>query len=241
MYRIKDSVMNKHTLNADKKFLLHMSTPSLIQVICKNIEPNLSSNGHNFIIETIPMTLKSKILDYQPKIKKYFRINTNELKSIQVELLDENDELIKFKVGFPTIVKLKISNMSIEKDSFYIRVSCKDSKSVFPLNTCSSFQARLPKELRLGVNWRASLTSIYLPKNIHNIYELMNTITIDKYHDSDMTKDEESFKVSIEPGYYNSPYSLCTSINSALAPTPLKIKFHEKTKRLYFTGDDRKK
>ena len=30
----------------------------------------------------------------------------------------ENDELIKFKVGFPTIVKLKISNMSIEKDSF---------------------------------------------------------------------------------------------------------------------------
>lgn len=129
--------------------------------------------------------------------------------------------------------------MSIEKDSFYIRVSCKDSKSVFPLNTCSSFQARLPKELRLGVNWRASLTSIYLPKNIHNIYELMNTITIDKYHDSDMTKDEESFKVSIEPGCYNSPYSLCTSINSALAPTPLKIKFHEKTKRLYFTGADR--
>ena len=94
MYRIKGSVMNKHTLNADKKFLLHMSTPSLIQVICKNIEPNLSSNGHNFIIETIPMTLKSKILDYQPKIKKYFRINTNELKSIQVELLDENDKLI---------------------------------------------------------------------------------------------------------------------------------------------------
>ena len=94
MYRIKDSVMNKHTLNADEKFLLHMSTPSLIQVICNNIEPNLSSNGHNFIIETIPMTLKSKILDYQPKIKKYFRINTNELKSIQVELLDENDKLI---------------------------------------------------------------------------------------------------------------------------------------------------
>ena len=73
------------------------------------------------------------------------------------------------------------------------------------------------------------MTSIYLRENIHNICELKNTITIDKYHDSDMTKDEESFKVSIEPSYYNSSYSLCTSINSALAPTPLKIKFHEKT------------
>ena len=69
----------------------------------------------------------------------------------------------------------------------------------------------------------------------------MNTITIDKYHNSDMTKDEESFKVSIEPGYYNSPYSLCTSINAALSPTPLKIKFHEKAQRLYFTGVVRKK
>ena len=69
----------------------------------------------------------------------------------------------------------------------------------------------------------------------------MNTITISKYHYSDIRKDEEGFKVSIEPGYYNSPYSLCTSINTALAPTPLKINFHEKTKRFYFTGDDREK
>lgn len=55
-----------------------MSTPSLIQLTCKNIEQNLLSDGHNFIIETISVKLKSKILGYQPEIKKYYRINTNE-------------------------------------------------------------------------------------------------------------------------------------------------------------------
>ena len=40
------------------------------------------------------MKVKLKIWEYVPKIKKYHVINTNELKSIQVELLDENDELV---------------------------------------------------------------------------------------------------------------------------------------------------
>ena len=239
MYKLRKTGIRGSGLKADKKFCLDLLIPNSIQVICKNIEPNLTSEGHNSVIEMVPLTSMKNILDYQPKIRKYYRINTNELKSIQVELHDENDELVKFDVGFPTILKFKIAEMSIVRDNFYIRVSSNDSKLTFPANNSSQFWVKLPKELRLGLNWKTSLTSIYLPRNIHNIYESMNVIELYQYHDSSMSKIKASFKVLIQPGYYNSSHSLCNAINIALTSTPINLNFHEESKRFFFSGSNK--
>lgn len=241
MCRLPVTGLKNSGLVANKIFCHDLMTPNTIQVICKNIEPNLSGDGHNCVIEMIPINLQRKVLDYRPKIKKIYKVRTNELKSIQVELRDEKNKLVKFKPGVPNIVKLEISEMSVEKNNFYIRFSSNDSKSIFPANTCSNFRTRLPKEMHLGLNWKTSLTSIFLPKNIHNIYDSMNKITIIQYYDSTLTKIEGNYIVYVQPGYYDSVHSFCSAINLSLSLSPVKIHIHEKSKRFYLAGYNKHK
>ena len=200
------------SLVMENSFIENM-VPNAIQVVCRNISPNLTGEGHDFVIETVPLNFEKKILEYRPRLKKVYKINTHEIKSVELELTDENNNLIKFSTGIPTIVKLQISEMPNRNNNFYVRVSCNDSKDIFSKNTCASFVVKLPKELQLDSNWKVSLTSIYLPKNIHNIYHSMNKITIEEYSKSGIQQNfktsdfelEKTYSCSIQSGYYDSP------------------------------------
>ena len=125
------------------------ATPNSIQIVFKNINPNINSAGNDLIIESIPMKLKTRILEYRPRLQKLYKICTNELKCPILEIRDENNKLVKFSTGFPTIVKLRISEMPSKMNHFYIRVACHDSKRIFSVNNCSNFDVKLPKEVQV--------------------------------------------------------------------------------------------
>jgi len=46
---------------------------------------------------------------------------------------------------------------------FYIKLPSNGSKKEYPENKANSFKIRLPEPIRLGPNWKVSLTSISLP------------------------------------------------------------------------------
>jgi len=46
---------------------------------------------------------------------------------------------------------------------FYIKLPSNGSKKEYPKNKANSFKIRLPEPIRLGPNWKVSLTSISLP------------------------------------------------------------------------------
>ena len=120
------------------------------------------------------MKLKTRILEYRPRLQKLYKICTNELKFPILEIRDENNKLVKFSTGFPTIVKVRISEMPRKMNHFYIRVACYDSKLIISENNCSNFDVKLPKEVQVDSNWKVSLTSIFFPKTyIIFTYRLM--------------------------------------------------------------------
>ena len=80
--------------------------------MCKNIKPNLSGNGYNFVIENLPIDSSLRVLEYRPRVKKLYRINSTDLKTLSIELLDEQGDLVKFISDVPTIVKLHVKEMS---------------------------------------------------------------------------------------------------------------------------------
>ena len=132
---------------------------------------------------------------------------------------------------------------------FYIRLACHDSKLIFSENTCSNFDVKLPKEVQLDSNWKVSLTSIFFPKNIHNIYLSINEITIKAYSESRVPKPAIASKLDfdktyfsrIKPGYYESPGSLASAINLSLSETPIRLHFEENSKRFFFAVHSRDK
>ena len=164
-----------------------------------------------------------------------------------LEIRDENNKLVKFSTGFPTIVKLRISEMPSKMSHFYIRVACHDSKRIFSENNCSNFDVKLPKEVQVDSNWKVSLTSIFFPKNIHNIYLSINEITIKTYSESRVPKASIASKLDfdktyfsrIKPGYYESPSSLASAINLSLSKSPIRLHFEENSKRFFFAVHSR--
>ena len=249
----KDTELNAIYLSLESFIMestfIENTPPNSIQIVCKNITPNINSAGHDFIIETIPMNLKTRILEYRPRLKKLYKISTNELKCAMIEIRDESNKLVKFSTGFPTIVKLRVSEIPQKMNHFYIRLACHDSKLIFSENTCSNFDVKLPKEVQLDSNWKVSLTSIFFPKNIHNIYLSINEITIKAYSESRVPKPAIASKLDfdktyfsrIKPGYYESPGSLASAINLSLSETPIRLHFEENSKRFFFAVHSRDK
>ena len=90
-------------------------------------------------------------------------MNTEFLSDITIELIDENNHLIPFISGPPSILRVVIKEMTHVKDSFHIQVSSNDSNDTFLNNTTSRFKVKLPKRLDLSGNWSLALTIIYLP------------------------------------------------------------------------------
>ena len=131
--------------------------------------------------------------------------------------------------------------MSRKMNHFYIRVACHDSKLIFSENNCSNFDVKLPKEVQLDSKWKVSLTSIFFPKNIHNIYLSINEITIKAHSESRVPKPTNTSKLDfdktyfsrIKPGYYESPSSLALAINLSLSKTPIRVHFDENSKRFF--------
>ena len=136
----------------------------MIQIVCKNIIPNLSGGGHNYVIESLPIDHSKRVTNFSPRSNKKYKINTTSLSNVSITLTDENNLPINFISGVPTIIKLKMVEMSRNLSNFYIKATNTDSKETFINNACSSFYTKLPKEIFLNNCWKVGLSGIYIPK-----------------------------------------------------------------------------
>ena len=102
--RPKDTELNAIYLSLESFIMestfVENATPNSIQIVCKNVNPNINSAGNDFIIESIPMKLKTRILEYRPRLQKQYKICTNELKFPILEIRDENNKLVNFQLAF---------------------------------------------------------------------------------------------------------------------------------------------
>ena len=213
---IRNKTKYKHIV-ADKKFNINLFSPSMVQIVCKNIIPNLSGGGHNYIIESLPLDYSKRVTNFNPRSIKKYKINSVGLNNVSIILTDEYNLPINFISGVPTIIKFQLIEMSRNLTNFYIRATNTDSKETFINNICSSFYTKLPKEIFLNNDWKVGLSSIYLPQNIHNVYEPMNKMIIEEYVSSKPGFPDKVFQHEITSGYYDSSKTLKRAINACLS------------------------
>jgi len=120
--------------------------PKIIHVCIKNVGSDYYSGDSLSVIHSIPLTNEQIRLVHVVDRKTYFKLNTSSLKSISVELLDENFEKIEVATGECTIVQLKIS--SLHNDMKLVRIVSTDSKNLFPMNITNDFRVKLNKSIR---------------------------------------------------------------------------------------------
>ena len=236
---IRNETKYRH-IAADKKFNINLFSPSMVQIVCKNIIPNLSGGGNNYILESLSIDYSKRVTNFNPRSTKQYKINTTVLNNVSITLTDEYNCPINFISGVPTIIKLKLFEMSRNLTNFYIKATNTDSKETFRNNVCSSFYTKLPKEIFLNNGWKVGLSSIYLPKNIHNIYEPMNNLFIEEYVSSKTDSPVKVFQTKITPGYYDSSKTLKRAINACLFLKKIGIRFHvnDRNGRFFIAGYD---
>ena len=123
---------------------------------------------------------------------------------MSIILTDEYNLTINVISGAPTIIKFQLIEMSRNLTNFYIRATNTDSNVIFINNICSSFYTKLPNETFLNNDWKVGLSSIYLPKNIHNVYEPMNKMIIEEYVSSKSGFPDKVLQLEMTSGYYDS-------------------------------------
>ena len=225
------------TITANEKFDIHLFAPELVQIMCHNIVPNLTGYTPNYIVESFHLDQNKKVVSHNPRSVKPFKVNTDVMTTVLFTLMDENNLPITFSPGVHTIIKLNIFEMNNFARKFYVKTSNYDSRDIFNSNKCFSFVTRLPKQMVLDNTWKVGLTSIFLPKNIYNIYKPMNTIIIE---DDTLLKGQNSTTCELTPGYYYSSISLCSLINNdCLYSMRLSLRVGENGHFLLSSMDDR--
>jgi len=166
-------------IRSESKMNINVFAPKMIKVVSSNIEPYLCGGRFQNVLATIPLIETNNTITFIPSIPKFFKVNTNTLTSISVEMLDENDIPIRFATGPPNILKIRLKEMNSPYQNFFIHAGNDDSIDVFADNKPSSFKSKLPKEINLQGRWSVALTNIFLPPRIHNIYSSMCAVEME--------------------------------------------------------------
>ena len=226
-------------LKAQESFDISLYIPNVMKILTTNIEPYLCGGDYKNILCTLPLEKYQQTTIYNPQIQKKFKINTNILNNISVELVDEKDNPILFAAGPPNIIKLRILEMARENNSFYIQASNTDSIKTYVNNSLSLFRSKLPKELNLNGEWEAALANIFFPTKILNISSSMNSLEIEAYSSPGYINNNtkvQKYYASIPPFYCSSLTDLILVINDALKDTPISFSDREDGK-LLIIGD----
>jgi hypothetical protein len=165
VYNIGHSSAKKFSSLKSDVFVLEKNYPKLVKIICNIIEPQIFNN-----------TYSRDLLVFSPDFEKtddyYFKeiecvdfipVDHSKIKDISIQLTDENNELLNIVSGQATIIKLRLKKMSVNKQSFNIRLSSEPS-NIFPNNKNYSFQVKMPYNIDLaGGDWRVCINSFNHP------------------------------------------------------------------------------
>ena len=121
-------------IRAGTKFNIDIFLPDLLEIICHNIAPNLTGQGPSYIVESFRLDHRKKLISYNPRTVKTFKVNSDLISNVSFTITDQNNIPILFSLGVPTIIKLKIFEMNNQVKNFYVKTSNFDSKNIFTDN-----------------------------------------------------------------------------------------------------------
>jgi hypothetical protein len=137
----------------------HASGPSMVKIQCKNIMPYMSSAGYCQDLGhiTLPNVNSQTFHHHQFKNIEWFNIQTTNLESLDIRLVDGDGTALKFEDGFSTLVKLHFKKEMEER--IYVRIDSKIT-GLYPDNNAGIFKIKLPDRLSLLGKWKVGLSSI---------------------------------------------------------------------------------
>ena len=78
-------------IRAGTKFNVDIFLPDLLQIICHNIVPKLAGQGPSYIIESFRLDHRKKVIKYNPRTIKAFKINSGLINNVSFTITDENN------------------------------------------------------------------------------------------------------------------------------------------------------
>ena len=143
--------------------------PAIVNISCKQIKPYPCKDRISQTILSFPVIEENfkKYCSYEPRHPDRFQLNTESLTSIEIEVLDENNQYLPIASGSPTIVKLQLTPRDMKIKEHNIVVSSKHF--LFPGNTPNDFSYKLSLPLHISSNAEIRLKQLTYPSRICNI------------------------------------------------------------------------
>jgi hypothetical protein len=137
----------------------HPTGPASVKIQCKNIMPYMSSAGYCQDLGhiTLPHVNSQTFHHHQFKNIEWFNLQTKNLESLDIRLVDGDGAALKFEDGFSTLVKLHFKKEMEER--IYVRIDSKKT-GLYPDNNAAIFKIKLPDRLSLLGKWKVGLSSI---------------------------------------------------------------------------------
>lgn len=142
----------------------HQYLPELIKVQMNIIEPQILNSEYSQDLLVISPDLKytNRYFFHEIENISYCPLLFNDIRVIQIKLVDEKNELLQLVKGHATIVKIRFRRNLNMSDTFYCRVTSKRNE-VYPKNKPACFSVQLPTTKVLNDDWKVSLNSINVP------------------------------------------------------------------------------
>ena len=208
------------TIESEREVSIPNQRPHYVRVSLSQIAPYFDVGGVSSCAIIIP---PPSLPEYTREIKpghhyevnnrQYYSLNKKPISTFEVVLQDQNQERLVLAPGQPTIIKLKFKNMNLEKKTFMLRVSSKDSDK-YSVNVSHDFRSRLAAPLHLEGKWTVALSSILITGPAIRSGVVMNREIV-------VSKGEQKhvFKTS-DVAIFKSETHLATFIQNCLLQTP---------------------
>ena len=154
--------------------------PSHIKVLLEELQPTLTSSGHDRVFSVVPLShaqLKlSQNIYHEVRRKEYMQLQDATLDKVTIRLVDENNQPLSVLPGQPTIVKTKFEKLKM--DGFILRVSSEDCKATYPNNRNNNFRLQLQYPIHLNqVHHEVAVSSMQYPNEI----DVFKSLNIDNF------------------------------------------------------------
>lgn len=147
------------------------NVPYFISVKCEDVDAYSKNGSYSKIIAKVPLTSRvmGATCHYDSPLYQYFRLASNKINTVNIELLHPNGQQLYLSKGPATIVKANIKEMNPINDFFYVQISSEPTES-YPENTNNNFKVTLPFEYDLSGEWQVAITNLFLPANKNNFF-----------------------------------------------------------------------
>ena len=183
-----------HILRSENVLNLTINTPPRVLITCDIVKPQVYNNRLIRYLGMLQLvsnperlnnyqnyTESSKLVHYRPVQPLILSVKSEDVRSIKIDLVEENQEILKLAVAGPTLVTLTTCQDFRMNTHCIVFSGSNDSESLklFPQNKANRFQHQLPKELNLKENnLGVQLISISLPRKFFNITSHINSIEV---------------------------------------------------------------